>query len=255
MTVQFPVKSQDCRQMESLLPPFVDGETSPRDAALVEAHLERCTPCRQLMREQRDVRALLTSRRASLRGAAPFGLESRVRALAGGERASARAGWTRRFSPLAAAAVVVLAIAGGLYWGTGQSSALLAAQLTLDHIKCFLIDGDEHAQSMTAAAGQVQLHEAHGLDVSLPVPREAEGAHLVAVRNCLYGEGFVAHVLYRVHGEPVSMFVLPGRSAAHADVVAFGRHTEVVTRHGVTYVVVAPAQLAGVASALGLEGE
>lgn len=255
MTVKFPMRSQDCRQMKSLLPPFVDGETSPRDAALVEAHLARCTLCQQLMREQRDVRALLTSRRASLRGAAPCGLESRVRSLAGAERASARTGWSRRFSPLAAAAAVVLAIAGGLYWGTGQSSVLLAAQLTLDHIKCFIIDGDDHAQPMTADAGQVQLREAHGLEVSLPVPREGEGAHLVAVRRCLYGEGWVAHVLYRVHGEPVSMFVMPGRSATAMDVAAFGRHTEVVNKHGVTYVLVAPAQLAGVASAVGLEGE
>ena len=255
MTVKFPMKSQDCRQMESLLPPFVDGETCPRDSALVDAHLAHCGPCRQSMREQRDVRALLASRRASLRGAAPCGLESRVRTLAGAERAPARGGWLRHVSPLAAAAVAVLAITGGLYWGTGQSSALLAAQLTLDHIKCFIIDGDDHEQPMTADAGQAQLHEAHGLDVSLPVPREAAGAHLVAVRGCLYGEGWVAHALYRVHGEPVSMFVMPGRSATAADVTAFGRHTEVVTKNGVTYVLVASAQLTGVASAVGLEGE
>ena len=255
MTVEFPLKTEDCRQMESLLPPFVDGETSLRDAALVEAHLAQCAPCRQLAWEQRDVRALLSSRRASLRGAAPLGLESRVRALADAERAPARVGWSRRLSPLAAAAAVVLALAGGLSWSTGQSSVLLAAQLTLDHIKCFMIDGHDHVQPMTAANGQVQLHEAHGLDVSLPVPREAEGARLVAVRSCLYGEGWVAHVLYRVHGQPVSMFVMPGRSATPAEVAAFGRHAEVVTKNGVTYVLVAPAQLTGVASAVGLEGE
>ena len=65
----------------------------------------------------------------------------------------------------------------------------------------------------------------------------------------------VAHVLYRIQGEPVSMFVMPGRDAAAVDVNAFGRHAEVIARGGVTYVLVAPAQLSGVVTAVGLEGE
>ena len=33
---------------------------------------------------------------------------------------------------------------------------------------------------------------------------------LVAVRRCLYGDGFAAHLLYRLDGEPVSLFIMPG---------------------------------------------
>jgi anti-sigma factor RsiW len=253
MTVQFPSPPSDCRQIESLLPPFVDGESTPRDAALVEAHLVRCAACRRLAQQQRDVRALLTSRRASLCGPAPAGLESRVRSLAGA--GGADPAWWRRLTPLAAAATVVVAITGAVYWGTGQSSVLLAAQLTLDHIKCFMIDGDDHSHPMTADVAQVRLHESHGLDVRLPAPSEQGGARLVGVRSCLYGEGFVAHVLYRVQGEAVSMFVMPGHDAAAVDVAAFGRHAEVRTQDGVTYVIVAPTQLTGVAAAVGLERE
>lgn len=255
MTLEFPPRVPDCRRMESLLPPYVDGEGSPSDAALVEAHLAHCAECRQLVQQQREIRALLSSRRQSLCGPAPAGLESRVRGLAHGLTPSAAPSWLHRISPLAAAAAVALALAGGLYWGTGQSSVLLAAQLTLDHIKCFMIDGDEDAHAMTADGAQVRLHEAYGLDVRLPSPRDDAGARLVGVRSCLYGEGFVAHVLYRVQGQPVSMFVMPGRDASAVDVAAFGRHAEVLTNHGVTYVLVAPAQLAGVASAIGLERE
>lgn len=250
MTLQFPSPSSDCRQIESLLPPFVDGEATPRDAALVEAHLSRCAACRRLAQEQRDVRALLTSRRATLREPTPAGLESRVRALAG-TRAS---GW-RRLTPLAAAAALVLAVSGAFYWGTGQSSVLLAAQLTLDHLKCFMIDGDDHTLPMTADVAQVRLHELHGLNVRLPAPSEKRGARLVGVRSCLYGEGFVAHVLYRVQGEAVSMFVLPGHDASAVDIAAFGRHAEVRSQGGVTYVIVAPAHLTYVAAAVGLERE
>ncbi len=255
MTAEFPSKTLDCRRIESLLPPFVDGVVSSRDAAIVEAHLTRCAACRQVVDEQRHVRALLTSRRASLAEQAPFGFESRLRQLARAEHAASTTTWRRRVSPLAAAAALMLAVAGGFYWSTGQSSVLLAAQLTLDHIKCFMIDGDDHGQAMTADGAQVRLHETYGFDVRVPEPSASAGAHVVAVRSCLYGEGMVAHVLYRVQGEPVSMFVMPGRAAAAVDVSAFGRHTEVVSKGGVTYVLVAPARLAGVAAAVGLEGE
>ena len=254
MTVQFPSKPIDCRQIEAILPPFVDGEASAGDAAVIHAHVARCAGCRQVVQEQRDVRALLTTRRASLREQAPAGLESAVRLAAAPAVAPAGA-WSRRFSPLAAAAAVVLAVTGGLYWGTGQSSVLLAAQLTLDHIKCFMIDGDDHANAMTVDSAQVRLHESFGMEVRLPAPRADDGASLVGVRSCLYGEGWVAHVLYRVEGQPVSMFVMPRHRSSPVDVSAFGRHTQVLTRQGVTYVLVAPTQLTGVAAALGLERE
>ncbi len=253
MMLEFPSKAADCRQMESLLPPFVDGEVSPPDAALVEAHLERCDECRRAVAAQREVRALLASRRASLGEPAPAGLEARVRALSQqGGSANERPG---RLSAFAAAAAVVLAVVGGIYWGTGRSSVLLAAQLTLDHIKCFMIDGDDHGEPLTAREAQARLHDQFGLDVQLPEPRSAAGAQLVSVRSCLYGEGMVAHVLYRIDGAPVSMFVLPGRSRSAVDVSAFGRHAEVVTGDGATYVLVGPAQLLHVAAAVGLEGE
>jgi hypothetical protein len=48
---------------------------------------------------------------------------------------------------------------------------------------------------------------------------------------------------------------MPGHDASAVDVAAFGRHAEVRSHDGVTYVLVAPARLTGVAAALGLEGE
>ncbi len=47
MTLQFPTQPSDCRQMEAMLPPFVDGEATPSVAAVVEAHLTRCAACRE----------------------------------------------------------------------------------------------------------------------------------------------------------------------------------------------------------------
>lgn len=242
----------ECRQMEALLPPFVDGHASPETEAVVEAHLARCEACRHSAAAQREIRALLVSRRARLTDVAPAELAADVR-----RAVAAPAGeiYRPRLSAFAAAAAVVLAVMGGFSWATGRSSVLLAAQLTLDHLKCFVIDGDDHEHPMSADAGQVTFHEQYGMNVHLPVPPDSAAARLVSVRQCLYGEGWVAHALYRVEGEAVSVFVLGDQTAAPADVHAFGRHAEVVTRGGTTYVVVAPARLAQVARAVGLEAE
>jgi hypothetical protein len=53
----------------------------------------------------------------------------------------------------------------------------------------------------------------------------------------------------------VSLLVVLGRAASAADFPAFGRHARVLEQGGVTYVVVAPAALTGVAAAVGLEAE
>ena len=133
-------------------------------------------------------------------------------------------------------------------------NSVLAAQLTLDHLKCFVIDGDDHDHPLSAADGQVRFQHDFGMDVRLPETTPGGRARLVSVRQCLYGDGWIAHALYRVDGQPVSLFVIDGSHDA-ASVAAFGRQAKVVERHGRTFVVVAPAGLAQVAGALGLEAE
>ncbi len=240
--------------MEALLPPFVDGDASPRMAADIEAHLVGCTACREAVAAQRQVRALLVERRGRLAEAAPAGLAEHVRRAAAAGEASRPPMWSQ-LSAFAAAAAVVLAVAGGLSWATARSSVLLAAQLTLDHLKCFVIDGDDHDHPMTADTAEASFHENFGMDVRLPVPPAADRAKLLSVRRCLFGDGWVAHALYRVDGAPVSLFVLAGRDASPADIQAFGRHAEIITTGQSTYVLVAPARVSGVAAAMGLEAE
>lgn len=256
MTLEFPGGRGDCRQIEALLPPYVDGVDSGRERARVAAHLERCAACRAAAEAQTEVRQLLRARREVLGETPPAGLAASLRAAAGAQATAGHPliGWRGRLSALAAAAALVLAVTG-VVWATGRSSVLLAAQLTLDHIKCFIIDGDDHAGHFTAAGAEAAMAEQFGWSVPIPTPAARPDVHLVAVRRCLYGEGMVAHVLYRVEGQPVSLFVMPDKQAAAADLAAFGRYTEVRSRAGVTYVMVAPAGLAGVAAAVGLGAE
>jgi hypothetical protein len=255
MTLEFSSDRDDCRQIEALLPPFVDGAAGDRDRARVAAHVERCAACRQAVEAQGAVRQLLRDRHEALRVAAPPGLAAQVRAAARQPVTAPALGRGGRLSALAAAAALVLAVTAGFAWGTGRSSVLLAAQLTLDHIKCFIVDGDDHADHYSADVAETRMQEQFGWSVQIPTPAARPDVHLVSVRRCLYGEGMVAHVLYRVQDQPVSLFVMPDRDASQADISAFGRHTQVLTRGGVTYVLVAPVDLAGVAAAVGLEAE
>ncbi len=242
----------DCRQIEALLPPFVDGAASAVQSDRVAVHLARCPACRHSVEAQALIRRLLHARRGALCGDAPPGLDAQLR------RAAAPAellGRRERLSALAAAAALVLTVTGAFAWTTGRSSVLLAAQLTLDHIKCFLIDGADHAEHLTAPGAEARMRDEFGWSVPIPAPAARPGVHLVAVRRCLYGEGVVAHILYRIDGEPVSLFVMPSRLAAPADLSSFGRHAEVLSRGGATFVLVAPARLRGVAAAVGLEAQ
>lgn len=255
MTLEFSSDRGDCRQIEALLPTFVDGEASDRDRDRVASHLEGCAVCRQTAEAQGAVRQLLRDRREALRVDAPLGLTAEVRAAARQTAIAPALGRGGRLSALAAAAALVLAVTAGFAWGTGRSSVLLAAQLTLDHIKCFIVDGDDHADHYSADVAEARMQEQFGWSVAIPTPAARPDVHLVSVRRCLYGEGMVAHVLYRVQDQAVSLFVIPDRDASQTDISAFGRHTQVLTRGGVTYVLVAPADLTGVAAAVGLEAE
>lgn len=254
MTLEFPSPTSACRQMESLLPPFVDGEATPDVSAAIVAHLARCNDCREAVAAQRAVRDLLVTRRSRLTDAAPLALAADVRRVVAAQYAGQTPARSR-LSAFAAAAAVVLAVVGTLSWATGRSSVLLAAQLTLDHLKCFVIDGEDHDHPMSTAAAQTAFHQQFDMDVHLPEPPPGSLARLVSVRQCLYGAGWIAHALYRVDGEAVSLFVLSDEAASPAAVEAFGRHAEVLVRGRTTYVLVAPARLSGVAGAVGIGAE
>ena len=64
----------------------------------------------------------------------------------------------------------------------------------------------------------------------------ADGLQLVGVRRCFCGEGPAVHVMYRLAGEPISLYVLPHvtRPSATADV--FGRDALIWSDRDTTFV-------------------
>lgn len=235
-----------CREVEDNLAAWVDGEHV--NATAIAAHLETCPECRASAHAQSAARTVLRARAAELASMAPPGLRTRILANTSetlrpqdlkslGPRDLA---WTWRLTAFASAAMLVLTLGAVLLPVTTiRSTAVLAAQLALDHLKCFTIEGDADGQPISKPQAEATLKQEYGLDVTVPSSRPGDRLELMAVRRCLYGDGRAAHLMYRLNGEPVSLFVIPGLARPDADLSLFG-HDQVVWAAGDrTYMLVA----------------
>jgi anti-sigma factor RsiW len=247
-----------CEQAEVLLPALVDGQAGT-DAPRIAAHLQGCASCRRSAEAQAAARAVMRARAAQLSVPAPPGLRTRVAATIRNADADAEAnivlGWRGRLSAFAAAILLVMAIGSlALPALTTRSTVLLAAQMALDHLKCFVIDGDEAAATITKADAEATLNREYGLVLTVPDLGAIDGMRLIAVRRCLYGDGRAAHLLYLLDGAPVSLFIIPGLDRPAAELSLLD-HDQIVWNDGhSTYMLVARsgahARLQHVASSL-----
>ncbi len=163
--------------------------------------------------------------------------------------------WTGRLTAFAAAAIVVLTLGAILLPAvTIRSTAVLAAQLALDHLKCFTIEGDADGEPIAKDAAESTLKNEFDLTVTVPPSLPGAQLELMAVRRCLYGDGRAAHLMYRLNGEPLSLFIVPGLSRPAAELSLFGHDQQVWSAGNRTYMLVSRAgtreELARVASYL-----
>ncbi|MFO7695458.1 MAG: zf-HC2 domain-containing protein [Vicinamibacterales bacterium] len=238
-----------CRETGPLVTRVADSEATTVERGVVDAHLRECAPCRFQLHAEREARLLVHDRASALVGHAPLGLRARcaatrVQASPPARRPLpllSRVGW-----PMALAATLVLAVAGSAFYGlVVNPSKAVAAQLALDHLKCFALF-DEPA-ALSPAEVQAALKARHGIDVRLPVGKAAEGLTLVGGRRCLYMDGLVAHLLYRKDAVQVSLFVLPiGEKLGQTDLDVLGHSAVAFEKDGRTWVVLARAPHAAV---------
>ena len=237
----------NCHEVQDRLAAYVDGEALA-DRAAIAAHLETCAPCRELAQAQGTARAVLKARGLQLAPVAPPGLRTRIAANLGRPSAAPMEPealrWAGRLSAFAAAAIVVLTLGAVLLpVVTIRSTVVLAAQLALDHLKCFTIEGDADGEPMSKPAAEAALKQEFDLTVAVPASIPEEHFTLMAVRRCLYGDGRAAHLMYRFGDEPVSLFVVPGLSRPAAEFSLFGHDQVVWTEGDRTYLLVARAGL------------
>jgi anti-sigma factor RsiW len=201
----------NCWSIDPLVTPYVDGELPTADRQTVEQHMRACAPCRARIATEQAVRDLVGASRPELTGpCAPPGLRVRCRATGvPAVPAPLARTWRARLAPLALAATLAIVVGGAfLYPLTGSSSRVMAAELTVDHMKCFLLNAAIGADN-TEAAVKGALEAGFDWRAHLPEHPGQVGLELVGERTCLYGKGRIAHVMYRHEGRPVSVFMLP----------------------------------------------
>jgi anti-sigma factor RsiW len=244
----------NCRDVERLFAPYVDGEAAAEQRASVDAHISHCPPCRDLLIEERAAREVLLARRQSLRACASTTLRARCaaqRAAARGAVASSaphpgRFGGlagvftSRTWAPLSVAATLMLIIGGMFVYSAVNQVEALASQLALDHVKCFQF-GSTAPQDPIVAAHDWAV--ANGWPVQVPASSPDRQLEFVSLRRCLVTDGRTAHMMYKWRGQPLSVFVVPEPLRDKRDVQhivdKFGHEAIMWSSDGRTYVVMA----------------
>jgi anti-sigma factor RsiW len=232
-----------CQSIDSLITPFIDGELAEADRSVVEDHLRRCAPCHSREAVERAMRTLVHARKTAFAAPpAPDALRARCAEIArthsntrinprapvaDGARRFSRATWRARLAPFALAASLVLVVGGAfLYQATDKSARLLAAELAADHVKCFAMNRALGTHQEVAAV-ESSLASSFGWHAHLPEDPASAGLELVGSRPCLYAEGKIAHIMYRHHGKPVSLFMLPNTARTQELVEVLGHEAKI----------------------------
>ena len=247
----------ECQRVAESLAAYVDELLHADERGRIERHMAACPSCRRLADYERGGRRLLRQESSKLLAEPlPAGLRRRCEALTRVKEDSlaglGRFGpwWRVRLVPVLLTAVVMIFTASAFFsLATRRSDAVLAAQLTADHSKCFRLFAPADGASVDAGNVERMFAQQYGLSVHVPSSSAEDDIQLVGVRRCLYGDGLVPHVMYRVHGREMSLFVLSGTERKPDDLVTLGHRSQIWSRNGTTFVLVSPADGAGLASA------
>jgi anti-sigma factor RsiW len=141
--------------------------------------------------------------------------------------------------PYALAASLVLVVGGAfVYQATDKSARVMAAELTADHLKCFAMNRAFGTHD-EAAAVESSMADIFDWRMHLPANPGNADLELVGSRQCVYGEGEIAHIMYRHQGHPVSLFMLPKSARTEELVEVLGHEAKVWCANGRTFVLVA----------------
>jgi len=230
----------DCERIDSLVTPYVDGDISQANAVVVDRHLERCPRCCSRVRAEQAVHALMQIRRPGLAGATPpVALRARCAALAA-LPAPAHALWRRHVKSIVLAASVVLVVGGiGLHALSAHSTRVMAAELTADHLKCFRVINNVLGTRHDASVVEGEMESRFDWRMRLPEHPERVDLELVGARPCLYPEGLAAHIMYRHHGHPVSLFMLPQGARRDELIEVMGHQAAIWSVGARTFVLIA----------------
>jgi predicted anti-sigma-YlaC factor YlaD len=113
----------DCERAAALMERRLDGEASPQDDAVLDAHVAGCPSCAELLEHETTLDAALVARFAGAMPSAGFTAAVRTRIAA--EQPSASAGWVAdalNAAGLVFSLLVVLPLA--TWWGGAVGAAI-----------------------------------------------------------------------------------------------------------------------------------
>jgi anti-sigma factor RsiW len=253
----------DCQHIDQLVTPYVDRELPEADRRLVDEHLRVCRPCHSRVAAEETVRHLVRAGQPGLhKPVAPLSLHAKCAEIAGLKarygpaavtapasekkdaqaftpvRQTAHRSWTSRLAPMAIAASLVTVVGGAfLYQATQRSARVMVAELAADHVKCFAMNAALGTREIPSSVESTML-SSFDWPMHLPSDPSRAGLELVGARPCLYGEGKIAHIMYRHEGRPVSLFMLPNAERAQGFVEVLGHEAAIWCVNNRTFVLV-----------------
>ena len=236
----------NCQRIDALVTPFIDGALPEAERRSVEHHLSVCPPCHSRVAAERGVRELIRACTPALnKTGAPDALHARCWAIArlkphAADAAPPPAGVAvKKLAPYALAASLAIVVGGAfVYQATDRSARVLAAELTADHVKCFALNRALGTRQATAAV-ESSMASSFNWRAHLPDDPAQAGMELVGSRPCIYGEGQIAHIMYRHDGRPVSLFMLPKAARAEELVEVLGHEAKIWCVGNRTFVLIA----------------
>ena len=179
-----------CSEIEPLITAVVDDEATSTERAAVGAHLQQCGPCRRRAADETSARRILRARADTFHVEAPAMLRARC-------RPARPSPWRAIIRPIPvwAAAVVLVVVLAGVFYGVGRGSTALAAGLALDHVKCFALFEKASGPGDATVIAE-RMKESYGWSFTIPATSVALGLRLVGGRRCFSTDGRVAHILY-----------------------------------------------------------
>ena len=216
----------NCRDLQSLLTGYFDGELDLVRSLEIEQHLEDCAACSQEHRNLQAVRSAIQS--GALYFKPPAGLQKRIQKSVreankaelespGTAVKSLRTGWAVPWRGLGFAAVLLLAAA--LVWSLVRISSvpsadeLLAQEVVSDHIRSLQ---EKHLVDVTSANPHTVKPWFNGrLDFSPPVVDTVEqGFPLVGGRLDYLDHRAVAALVYQRRQHLINVFIWPSTRAS-----------------------------------------
>jgi anti-sigma factor RsiW len=228
-----------CGDLEALGVAYIDDEIGQPERARVDDHLRHCPPCRERIEAERAARDTVRAARLHLREPAPARLRARCEGACRQPATNPGAPAQRRSRavPLSLAAAALLALAVTWFGRLDAGTSVLAAQVTLDHMKCAKFNSSRVAGSPSQLAAY--WRETAGWPIIVPAAIDTGDLRLSGIRRCASSEGQTAHIMYSYRGRPVSLFIAREDSPRTAqDFDLFGHETIVWSADERTYLLV-----------------